>query len=130
MIILTLRTDNPQAEIGLYDDQKQLAYMNWQADRQLADTIHDKIQEILNKSSISLEGINGLVVFKGPGSFTGLRIGVTVANTLAYSFKIPIVSRSGANWFEVGIKDLLGGQNDKTAIPEYGSPANTTFPRK
>ena len=43
MLILTIRTDNPESEIGLYDGQKQLDYEVWEAHRQLGTTIHAKI---------------------------------------------------------------------------------------
>jgi tRNA threonylcarbamoyladenosine biosynthesis protein TsaB len=130
MIILTIRTDKTEAEMGLYDNERQIAYEEWQAHRQLAETIHLKIKEILNKSSLSLEDIQGVVCFKGPGSFTGLRIGLTVGNALVYALKIPIVARQDLNWLENGIKDLLAGKNDKVALPEYGSEAKTTKQRK
>jgi tRNA threonylcarbamoyladenosine biosynthesis protein TsaB len=130
MIILALRTDKPEAEIGLYENEKQLYYETWQAHRELAETIHKKIEETLDLLSISLSDIEGVVCFKGPGSFTGLRIGLTVANALAYALSIPILARSGPKWIEQGIKDLLAGKNDKIAIPEYGSEAKTTKQRK
>lgn len=130
MIILVIRTDKPEAEIGIYDDQKKLAYETWQAHRELAETLHKKITEMLNKLSISLNDVEAIVCFKGPGSFTGLRIGLTVANALAYAQNIPVVARMDPGWLEQGIKDLLDGQNDKIAIPEYGAEAKTTKPRK
>ncbi len=130
MIILALRTDKPEAEIGLFDDHKELVYKKWLAHRQLADTIHNKMEEILNQSSIELGDIEGIVVFKGPGSFTSLRIGITVANALSYARQIPVVAKDGQDWLAHGIKDLLAGKNDKIAVPEYGAPANVTKPRK
>jgi tRNA threonylcarbamoyladenosine biosynthesis protein TsaB len=130
MIILTLRTDKPEAEIGLYSGQEQIHYETWQAHRELAETIHKKLSEILNKSSIDKDEINGIICYEGPGSFTGLRIGLTVANTIAYSQSIPIVTKAGPNWQEEGIKDLLAGKNEKIVIPKYGSDAKTTIPRK
>jgi len=130
MTILILRTDKPEAEVGLFEDEKKLAYEVWESHRELAETIHIKIRNMLSKSNKSLDEIGGIVCFKGPGSFTGLRIGLTVANSLAYSQNIPIVARAGSHWLELGIKDLLAHQNDKTAIPEYGAPAKTTKPRK
>ncbi len=130
MIILTLRTDKPEAELGIYDGQKQLAYIKWQAHLKLAETISHQIEKILNKSSISAKDLQGMVCFKGPGSFTGLRIGLSVANTMAYSYGIPIIASSGENWLESGIKALTAGQNDRLALPEYDHPAATTPPRK
>jgi tRNA threonylcarbamoyladenosine biosynthesis protein TsaB len=117
MIILTLRTDKPESELGLYDDEKQLAYEVWHAHRELAETIHKKLAEILKKASKDLSDIEGVICFKGPGSFTGLRIGLSVGNALAYAQSIPIIARQDPKWLEQGIRDLLKGRNDKIAIP-------------
>ncbi len=130
MIVLTLRTDKPEAEVGLYQDGKKIAYETWLADRQLTQTIHLKIQEILNKSSTELGEVEGIVVFEGPGSFTGLRIGITVANALAYANHLPVVACGGKKWLETGVKMLADGQNHKIALPKYGAPPNITKPRK
>jgi tRNA threonylcarbamoyladenosine biosynthesis protein TsaB len=126
VIILTLRTDKPESEIGLYDDETQLIYEVWQAHRQLAETIHIKIKEVLNEASKDLGEIQGVICFKGPGSFTGLRIGLSAGNALAYALNIPIIARQDPKWLEAGIKDLLSGKNDSIAIPEYGTEAKTT----
>jgi len=130
LIVLLIRTDKPESEIGIYDGQKKLAYEVWEAHRELAETIHTKLAEILNKLSISLSDIEGIVCFEGPGSFTGLRIGLSVANALAYAQHIPIVAAAGEAWIEVGIKNLTAGQNDKIALPKYGAPPNTTRQRQ
>lgn len=130
MIILAMRTDKPEAELYLYDDKAKLGEITWQAHRELSNTIHLKIKEILNTSSISLDEIEGIVCFEGPGSFTGLRIGLSVANSLAYSYSVPIVAHGGEKWLETGIRDLLAGKNDKIALPKYDRPATTTPPRK
>lgn len=124
MIILTIRTDKPEAEIGLYNDHKQIDYMTWQAHKHLAETIHQKLQEITH-----LQDIEGIVIYKGPGSFTGLRIGLSVANALAYSQGIPIIAATD-DWIEQGIKQLLEGKNDKVALPDYGAPVHITQQKK
>jgi len=130
MKILTLRTDKPEAEVGLYDDDKQLDYIKWQAHRELSVTLPSKVEEILNKSSITFKQLDGMIVFKGPGSFTGLRIGLSAANAMAYSLSLPIVSADGEKWFEDGLNKLKAGKNEKIALPEYGSPAHTTKQKK
>jgi len=126
VIILAIRTDKPQAELYLYDRSKKLDQQKWQAHRELSGTIHKQIDKLLNRSSISLNEIDGIVCFKGPGSFTGLRIGLTVANALAYAQNIPIVARKGDDWLEKGINHLLAGKTDKIATPYYDRPAVTS----
>lgn len=100
MITLALRTDKPEAEIYLYDGDKKLAELKWEAHRQLGTTIHNKIKEILSLQGKSFNDIGRVAVYRGPGSFTGLRIGVSVANALAYGLNIPVVSGVGEKWLE------------------------------
>lgn len=125
-----MRTDKPEAEIGLFDDNKQLAYSAWTAHRELAETIHLKIKELLESQDHSLTDIGGIVAFKGPGSFTGLRIGLSVANALAYARQVPIVAMLGEHWLKAGLTRLQNSETDGLAQPEYGSPPHITMPRK
>ena len=129
MLILTIRTDKPEAEIGLYDKNNSLAYDTWLADRQLAETIHKKIKQILDNNQRDLNQIDAVAVFIGPGSFTGLRIGITVASSLAYGLNIPIVGANGDDWIKLSIKRLIKGENDKQVLPEYGALPHITKPK-
>jgi tRNA threonylcarbamoyladenosine biosynthesis protein TsaB len=130
MIILTIRTDKPAAELGLYDDDKQVGYERWEAHRELSVTIHTKIKNLLNTYKKDWDDIEGIICFKGPGSFTGLRIGLTVGNTLASSLGIPIVGSEHEDWITSGLTKLQNGKNETVALPEYGGEANITKPRK
>src|SRR5581483_7474533 len=130
MIILAIRTDKPETEFYLYDNKKKIAKVRWQAHRELAETIHVRIAEMLNQSSIAMDDIGAIICFKGPGSFTGLRIGLSVANALAYAQNIPIVAAGGNDWLKGWLMELLQGHNDKIAIPFYGQPAKPTQPKK
>lgn len=130
MTFLTIKTDQPQAEIGLYINESKSDEIYWEAHRQLADTIHKKIIELLHRNSLELNDLAGIICFKGPGSFTGLRIGASVANALGYSLCIPVVGMLGDQWEDNGTKSLLAGENHKTVVPEYGGEANITLPKK
>jgi tRNA threonylcarbamoyladenosine biosynthesis protein TsaB len=130
MLILTIRTDKPEAEIGLYQDETQLAYVTWQADRKLAETLHQRLRALLEEHSYSFAALGGVVVFKGPGSFTGLRIGISVANALADGFTIPIVGTMDEDWIRHGLQLLSKGDNQRIILPEYGSPPHITKAKK
>lgn len=130
MTVLTIKTDNPMAEIGVFDNQTKLAYKTWEAHRKLAETIHKTIDDVLAEAGISAENVQGIVAYEGPGSFTGLRIGLTVANTLAYSLRVPIVAAQTENWIEMGITRLHAGEQDEIALPFYGRDAHITTQRK
>jgi tRNA threonylcarbamoyladenosine biosynthesis protein TsaB len=130
MITLIIRTDKPMAEIGLYDGRTQLAYETWEAHRQLAETLHSKIETLLKTQQKRWEDVQAIVCFQGPGSFTGLRIGLSVGNALAYSYQLPIVATQGSEWIEEGVERLEAGENEEQVLPFYGADAHITLPKK
>lgn len=129
MIILSIRTDKPEAELGLFYNDEQKDYLVWQADRELSLTILEKITELLKRNDLSFQQLEGVVAYEGPGSFTGLRIGLTVANTLAYGLRIPVVGSAEEAWIQDAIKRLKQGENQKIALPKYSSEPNVSKPK-
>ena len=109
-------------ELGNVQGQKL-----WQADRTLAHDLPGEVDKLVNGNYGQLSGI---IVYKGPGSFTGLRIGITVANAIAYGQSLPIVAVAGDNWLADGVNQLKDGADDKIALPEYGAAPHITPPRK
>jgi tRNA threonylcarbamoyladenosine biosynthesis protein TsaB len=130
MLILALRTDKPEAEIGLFDGTNEISYQTWQAHRQLAETVHTKVADMLKVQGKELRDLAGIVCYKGPGSFTGLRIGLSAANGLAYGLGVPIVGRTGEGWVEDALESTIDGADDRAVMPEYGAPVHITTPRK
>ena len=129
-MILALKTNEPTAYIGLFDADTPVEEYRWEADRQLADTLLIEIEKLLRRHKLSWKDLAGVVVFKGPGSFTGLRIGLTVANALAYAQQIPIAGGRGGDWLESGLKTLRKAQPGGQVMPEYGAEPNISKPKK
>ena len=130
MLILSIQTDHPEAEIGLFKDNLEITYETWRADRELAETLHSKIFDMLQKNNCDWSDISGVVCYEGPGSFTGLRIGITVANTLAYGLNIPIAAATGEDWVKQAITKISDSKKTQYVRPEYGSLPHITQPRK
>ena len=128
-MILLLDTSTPLCKLTLidgewrYDDE-------WQADRQLAKGLLLYLQQQLEKNNKSFTDISGIGVMQGPGSFTGLRIGLTVLNTLADAEHISIVGATGDDWQKHAIAKLQSDENEKIVLPFYGGEAHITKPRK
>lgn len=57
-----------------------------------AEKLHVFIEEILKETGISVTNLKAIAVSKGPGSYTGLRIGVSTAKGLCYALGIPLIS--------------------------------------
>ena len=128
-MILTVRTDQPEAEVSLYDGPDKLASESWKAHRELSSSIHKVIKKLLQHVGKDWKDISGIVYYKGPGSFTGLRIGAAVANALAFGAGVPLAATDGENWIEDGIEALANGQSEP-ALPEYGADPHTTIQKK
>ena len=126
-MILGINTSIPVCEL-YFNDKRFSKELN----RDISKNILAFIKEVIEENGNNLNNLTGICVFSGPGSFTGLRIGITVANSLADGLNIPIVSVSGEyeNWYSSTKEKLLQGQNEKLVMPIYGKEANITKPRK
>ena len=76
------------AHEGLVVAFKEIAELNYSH----AEQLHVFIQEVLLEAAISLSDIKAIAVSKGPGSYTGLRIGVSAAKGLCYALNIPLIA--------------------------------------
>lgn len=128
-MILLLDTSTPECRLTLVDGDTRRDY-TWQADRTLAHHLLKFLHDTLTENGADFAAIAGIGVMKGPGSFTGLRIGLTVMNTIASDRAIPIVGTTGEAWRETALERLQNGETDRLVMPEYGSTPHITTPRK
>ena len=85
-------------------------------DRAMTEKILAFIHDKLVANSADWHDISEITYFSGPGSFTGLRIGATIVNTLADQLGIPLFNHHG--------------KKHQIIIPDYGRPANISAPKK
>jgi len=128
-MILAIDTSTPTCKVWLVDGDNVVAY-EWQADRGLADGLIKYLRERLDENGLSWTDITGVAAYQGPGSFTGLRIGLTVVNTLADTRSLPIVGATGEEWLASATERLANGESDGLVMPLYGREPNITKPRK
>ena len=128
-MILLLDTSTPVCKLTLVDGQHYYED-EWQADRTLAKNLLQYLHDELAKNKKTFSDITALGVFRGPGSFTGLRIGLTVLNTIADSEGIPIIGETDNDWKEKALTRIRAGENDQIVLPDYGGDAHITKPRK
>lgn len=88
----------------------------WESGHALAEELLGFIHAKLIENHADWHDLTAITVMSGPGSFTGLRIGAAVANTLAHELHIPLYDHRG--------------QKHPIILPEYGRGANITAPRK
>ncbi len=90
---LFIDTSNNQEVVIKVKSSKEEITMKQEMNRIKIQAVLPLLEEALEKKSIKLEELTGIEVVTGPGSFTGLRVGVAIANTLATVLKIPVNQR-------------------------------------
>ncbi len=108
---LFLDTSTPETILKLNDKEYRYTFANDLAEK-LLQFIHDKLTE----NSKDWQDLTEITFMSGPGSFTGLRIGAAIVNTLASELNIPLYDHHG--------------KKHQIIIPEYGRPANISKPKK
>ncbi len=128
-MLVLINSSQPDFRLILVEAGEKHEYI-WSAGRDLAKGILAFMTEKLALHHMTLADISALGVFQGPGSFTGLRIGLTVANTLASNLNIPIVSGLGDDWQDQIFRKLNDFKDEKMVLPVYGAEARITKPKK
>ena len=89
------------------------------------------IFEAFNQSNLTPENIDKIFVVNGPGSFTGIRVGLTVAKIMAYSLNIPLISLSSlelmASGFDEDITSLIDARRGYVFAGKYDKELNAIY---
>jgi len=124
--ILFVDTSTNDSVVAVLNNDKVLDKVVWNGGGELSDSLLVKIDELLKRLNISLIDISSIAVNPGPGSYTGLRIGISTANALSWSRKIPIRSAK----FEVDKIKFLTPPSYSPIFPVYSGPPNITRSKK
>jgi tRNA threonylcarbamoyl adenosine modification protein YeaZ len=135
-MILVMDTSAESVFIGLWDEDKSTWHFqeSFLGGRELNSLIIKKLDKLFSYSQ-ECENVSGIIVAAGPGSFTGLRIGLSVANTLAYVQDVPIEAipetKTTEDLLQKGLLVLKsrGESFEGAAVPHYGSEPHITKPK-
>ena len=94
-IILTLDTSTKNCSVALFNGNKIIALKEQNSDGYThAEQLTLFIEEVIKSANLTLKEIEAIAISKGPGSYTGLRIGTSTAKGLCYALGIPLISIS------------------------------------
>ena len=107
MKILALETATPRQSIALFEDSNLLGFDEGHWGRSLTRHLLPAIKKLLEAHSLQVSAIEGLAISIGPGSFTGLRVGLSTFTAFRLAFGIPLVGIStleGLAWNVPAVK--------------------------
>lgn len=91
-LILNIETATRVCSVALGKDGALISFKETKVDRSHASSITIFIEQILSEEGLSAKDLDAIAVSKGPGSYTGLRIGVSTAKGLCYALDIPLIA--------------------------------------
>ena len=91
-LLLSLETSTQSCSAALHKDGLLLASKTIETPRSAASQLAVIIKEVFHLANSCAQELSGVIVAAGPGSYTGLRIGVATAKGLCYALNIPIIS--------------------------------------
>lgn len=121
MKTLILSTCTNRIIVALVDDSTIFSFCNEIIENQMSNIIMSKIDECFKKANLKPNDIDKILVAVGPGSYTGIRIGVTIAKTFAWTLNKPIIPISS-------LELLISGYNeDALLVPYIDARRNCVF---
>lgn len=89
--VLALDTSGATARVGLFDEHARVLFADERTSQRHSATLLPLCHELLARAGVTVGGLRGIACGSGPGSFTGLRVGLAVAKGLALAFDLPLV---------------------------------------
>jgi len=134
LVINTLISD--RLSVALFKEKKLISKKELKVGWQQAEKLLKLINQLLINTKVKLEDLSGIIGVRGPGSFTAVRIGCLVVNTLSYSLKIPAVGlklnefKDYSELIDKGREKIKKKKSFSLVQPFYGRSPNITKPRK
>ena len=104
-LILNIDTALNTASVCLSKDGKVLLFSSRENQKDHASWLHSEISEQMQKSGYEMKDLNAVAVSIGPGSYTGLRIGLSAAKGFCYALNIPLITVNSLKIIAFAVKD-------------------------
>ena len=115
-MILCLETATPVCSVALNSACCTLAMRETEGQNAHSEKITNFIREVMEETGIDYSKLDAVAVSQGPGSYTGLRIGVSTAKGICYAADLPLMAIDTLEAMAYGMKAKLGSQIDENDL--------------
>jgi len=115
-LILCIETATPVCSVALVNDESIIPFKETRIKNSHAEVVTVFIQELLSGNGIEFSDLDAIAVSKGPGSYTGLRIGVSTAKGLCYALSLPLIAIPTLEVLTAGIINDYKSSDNKSVL--------------
>ncbi|HMH24508.1 MAG TPA: tRNA (adenosine(37)-N6)-threonylcarbamoyltransferase complex dimerization subunit type 1 TsaB [Puia sp.] len=108
-LILNIDTSTETAGIALSEDGKSLLLLQNNEQRDHASWLHTAVGKMMAETGHRLRDLHAVAVTSGPGSYTGLRVGMSAAKGFCYALGIPLITESTLKVMELAAREQAPG---------------------
>lgn len=122
MITILLDSSNTNLSVGIAKDNLLLDYVSYEAWQRQSEYMIPELDKLLTKYDIKKEDITDVIVAKGPGSYTGVRIAITIAKTISTALDIKLYAVSSLRVLKDGDRPsicLINARSGRSYIGVY-----------
>jgi tRNA threonylcarbamoyladenosine biosynthesis protein TsaB len=120
--ILHIDTSLEQGSVCLSSDGKLLQLITTNEQKEHASFIQPAINTLLHQNNITAKHLSSIAVSNGPGSYTGLRVGMATAKGLCYALQIPLITIGTFEIMTIAAIDTLHKQNQSLSATDLFCP--------
>lgn len=127
MIILVCDTSNSTCCAGLYEDNKELSYEISFEKKTHSETFMPLVERVLKASSKTWKDIDAIASTVGPGSFTGIRIGLSSVKGMALALNKPCISVSSTKALAASVESIKSSSEKVLLVPSFDARNKRVF---
>jgi tRNA threonylcarbamoyladenosine biosynthesis protein TsaB len=106
--ILSIETATQTCSVALHREEKLLAVQDFHLDKSHSSILHPLVRDMLAYCESGRADLDAVAVSMGPGSYTGLRIGVSAAKGLCYALDVPLIAVNTLEAMALSVRHYLG----------------------
>lgn len=121
-MILSIDTATDQASVTIAENGEVIGTLTNDNQKDHAAWVQVAINNLLQQQGVAIEQLQAIAITAGPGSYTGLRVGMATAKGLCFALQIPLITINTLQAMACGAIDQLGSETTEMVLPLYYCP--------